>query len=81
MDIKLTSEEVMEIRGVLLAASERLDDILEDFSSSEGVEVPKTLDEVLESPVAFAIWQMGRVFEILDLAECEKEANDNEIRA
>ena len=42
---------------------------------------PKTLEEVLESPVANAIWQMGRVFEILDLAECEQEANDNEIQA
>jgi len=80
MDIKLTKEEVMEIRAVLLIASEGLDTILQDFSSSEGVEVPKALDEVLENPVTNAIWQMGRVFEILDLAECEQEANDNEIR-
>lgn len=79
MDIRLTQEEVMEIRSVLLVASEGLDGILEDFSSSEGVEVPKTLEEVLENPVANAIWQMGRVFEILDLAECEQEANDNKI--
>lgn len=79
MDIKLTEKETSEIRGVLLAASERLDGILESYSSSEGVDAPKTLEEVLENPVSFAIWQMGRVFEILDLAECEKEANDNKI--
>ena len=80
MDIKLSSQDVMEIRDVLLVASEGLDNILESFSSSEGVEVPKTLEEVLESPVANAIWQMGRVFEILDLAECDQKANDNEIQ-
>lgn len=78
MDIKLTKEEVAEIRGVLLEASQGIDDIL-DISDSEGINEPKTLEEVLENPLTKAIWLMGRVFEILDMAECEKEANDNKI--
>jgi hypothetical protein len=71
MDIKLTAEDVKEIREVLEVIANRLDSCVEDYESSEGVNdnLPATMDELLQNPMARSIYEMSRVSEILDLAE------------
>ena len=81
MAIKLSDEQVQKIMATLAGVSEILDDLVDDYDASEGVEGEQSLEQFLENPIARSIWYLSDIMEMIELAEKLTEANDNKIPA
>ena len=67
MDIRISKENALKVLEILGEVTEVLETVLEDHWVDEGVEgTNRTMEEVLQNPVARAIWRIGDVFEILE---------------